>query len=458
MPQSQLQWGIPVSHRTIGLCALIVGCALVASTAQAGEPIGLEARLAQPVMKGGEGHKNYLRVALQGCKPQPAQNRTPVNVAFVIDRSGSMQGDAIAQAREAAIMAINRLLPTDIAAVVIFDHRVDVLVAAQNVTAPSLFTDLIRQIGVRGSTAIHAGVLAGAAEVAKFKEARRLNRVVLLSDGQANVGPTRPEEFGALGQALLAQGISVSTIGLGLRYNEDLMLQLARAGDGNHAFAREPTDLIQIFNKEFDDVLSSCAQTVSIDVELKPGVRAVRALSRDGTIDGQQAKFALNQVYAATEHYVLLEVELDKALATDGEQELGLVKVAYTLARQRRAPDPRCRHPRTLLQFGRGHQGRHRHQGERGGGRADHARAHAASRAAAGPGPGQGGARAADAERQRDPGPDRLHGALAAHAGPAAPILLAGRKRRAGGPQPAQPGPQDAAPARCRAAGASVRY
>ena len=321
-----------MSHRTIGLCAaLVVGGALVASTAQADEPIGLEARLAQPVMKGGEGHKNYLRVALQGCKPQPAQNRTPVNVAFVIDRSGSMQGDAIAQAREAAIMAINRLAPTDIASVVIFDHRVDVLVAAQNVTAPSLFTDLIRQVGARGSTAIHAGVLAGAAEVAKFKEARRLNRVVLLSDGQANVGPTRPEEFGALGRALLAQGISVSTVGLGLRYNEDLMLQLARAGDGNHAFAREPTDLIQIFNKEFDDVLSSCAQTVSIDVELKPGVRAVRALSRDGSIDGQQARFTLNQVYAATEHYVLLEVELDKALATDGERELGLVKVAYTL-------------------------------------------------------------------------------------------------------------------------------
>ena len=320
-----------MTYRTIAMCALFVCQALLASTAQAGEPIALEARLAQPVMKGGEGHKNYLRVALQGCKPEPTQNRTPVNVAFVIDRSGSMQGDPIAQAREAAIMAINRLLPTDIASVVIFDHRVDVLVAAQNVTAPSLFTDLVRQVGARGSTAIHSGVLAGAAEVAKNKDARRLNRVVLLSDGQANVGPSRPEEFALLGQALLAQGISVSTIGLGLRYNEDLMLQLARASDGNHAFAREPTDLIQIFNKEFDDVLSSCAQTVSIDIELKAGVRAVRALSRDGAIDGQQARFTLNQVYAATEHYVLLEVELDKALATDGERELGLVKVAYTL-------------------------------------------------------------------------------------------------------------------------------
>lgn len=320
-----------MTYRTIGMCALFLCGALATTAAHAGQPIALEARLAQPVMKGGEGHKNYLRVALQGCKPEPAQNRTPVNVAFVIDRSGSMHGDPIAQAREAAIMAINRLLPTDIASVVIFDHRVDVLVPAQPVTDASHFTDLIRQVGPRGSTAIHGGVLHGAAEVGKFKDARRLNRVVLLSDGQANVGPARPEDFALLGQALLSQGISVSTIGLGLRYNEDLMLQLARSSDGNHAFARDPSDLINIFNKEFDDVLSACAQTVSIDIELKPGVRAVRALSRDGTIEGQRAKFTLNQVYAATEHYVLLEVELDKALATDGEQELGLVKVAYTM-------------------------------------------------------------------------------------------------------------------------------
>ena len=318
--------------RAIGVCTLLLGAmALTPPAARAGEGIKLEARLAQPVMKSGEGHKNYLRVALQGCKPEPSQTRTPVNVAFVIDRSSSMQGARIAQAREAAIMAINRLLPTDIASVVIFDHAVDVLVPAQPVSDPAHFTDLVQQIGVRGSTAIHAGVLQGAVEVVKFKEPRRLNRVVLLSDGQANIGPVRPAEFAALGRALLTQGISVSTIGLGLGYNEDLMLQLARASDGNHAFAREPTDLVQIFDKEFEDVLGSCAQTVSVDIELKPGVRAVRALSRDGVVEGQRAQFTLNQVYAATEHYVLLEVEIDKAPATADAQELGAVKVAYTL-------------------------------------------------------------------------------------------------------------------------------
>ena len=319
--------------RMLALSALFACAALPAPlAAQANPPVQLDARLAQPVMKSGDTQRNYLRIGLQGCKPEPNQHRTPVNVAFVIDRSGSMAGPRIAEARAAAIMAVMRLTPEDIASVVLFDHTVELLVPAQKVTDPTAIATAIAQVNVRGDTAIHAGVLGGAVEVRKFKDPRRLNRIVLLSDGMANVGPSRPDDFERLGAALLADGISVSTIGLGLGYNEDLMARLARAADGNHAFARNPDDLVQIFNKEFDDVLGSCAQTVSIDVELKPGVRAVSALSREGVIEPQQARFKMNQVYAATEHYVLLEVELDKGLAaTAGDQDLGVVKVAYTV-------------------------------------------------------------------------------------------------------------------------------
>jgi Ca-activated chloride channel family protein len=314
-------------------CACLVAIATFSNVAaRAEKPINLDARFAQGVMKSGEKQKNYLRVALNGCERQPTE-RTPVNVAFVIDRSGSMAGARIAQAREAAAAAIRRLDKNDIASVVIFDDKIDVLVQAQPVEDHAAFIDRIRQVTARGSTAIHGGVIEGAAQVKHNLEARRLNRVVLLSDGQANVGPRQPEEFAKLGRELLQQGISVSTIGVGLQYNEDLMLQLARASDGNHTFVGESTDLIQVFNKEFDDVLASCAQTVSIDIELKPGVRVVRGLSRDAKIDGQTAHFQLNQIYAATEHYVLMEVEVDPS-ATDaagsGDADLGRVRVTYT--------------------------------------------------------------------------------------------------------------------------------
>ena len=316
-------------HAFHTVTAAILAALLAApSGAHAAEPITLTARLAQPVMKNGGGQTNFLRIGLNGCEPQRTADRTPVNVAFVIDRSGSMTGERIAQARAAAVMAVKRLDNKDIASVVIFDEKVDVPVPAQKVADHNYFIDRILQVAPRGNTAIYAGVNAGADEVRKHKDPQRLNRVVLLSDGLANVGPSRPGDFAELGRRLLAEGISVSTIGLGTQYNEDLMLALARAADGNHAFASAPTDLVQIFNREFDDVLASCAQMVSIDVELSPGVRAVRALSREGAIEGAHAKFQLNQVYAATEHYVLMEVAFDTAAAE--EREVGIVHVSYT--------------------------------------------------------------------------------------------------------------------------------
>jgi Ca-activated chloride channel family protein len=316
--------------RTIGACAVVAGLALLPWPALAEKPLTLETRLGQSVMKTGETQRNFLRVAVGGCE-RDKTDRTPVNVAFVIDRSGSMQGMRIAQAREAAIMALKRLNTDDIASVVIFDNHIETLVPAQKVTDHATFVDRIRQVGTRGSTAIHGGVTQGASEVRSHKDNRRLNRIVLLSDGRANVGPRDPAEFEALGRTLQAEGISVSTIGLGLGYNEDLMLKLARASDGNHAFAGDAADLIPIFNREFNDVLSSCAQMVSIDVEMKPGIRIVRALSRDGKVEGQHATFRMNQVYQATEHYVLMEVEVDKVFAdAEDNMELGRVRVSYT--------------------------------------------------------------------------------------------------------------------------------
>jgi len=164
------------------VAAIIAGAFAGAARAGADAPIALTARLAQPVMKSGERQTNYLRIALDGCAPQRNADRTPVNVAFVIDRSGSMSGERIAQAREVAVIAIKRLDDKDIASLVIFDDRIDVPVPAQKVADHNQFIDRILQVAARGNTAIYAGVDAGAAEVRKFKDPHRLNRVVLLSD------------------------------------------------------------------------------------------------------------------------------------------------------------------------------------------------------------------------------------------------------------------------------------
>ena len=170
----------------------------------------------------------FVKIGLTGFKLDSKDKRAPVNVAIVLDKSGSMEGDKIAKAKDAAIAAIGRLGSDDIVSVVAYDSTVQVIVPATKLSDKESVIEQIRRIEAGGSTALFAGVSKGADELRKFLDKNRVNRVILLSDGLANVGPQSPSELGALGASLMKEGISVSTMGLGLDYNEDLMTKLAQ--------------------------------------------------------------------------------------------------------------------------------------------------------------------------------------------------------------------------------------
>jgi Ca-activated chloride channel family protein len=187
---------------------------------------------------------------------------------------------------------------------------------------------LIDEIQIAGSTALFAGVSKGAEELRKFLDRDRVNRIILLSDGIANVGPDSPGALGDLGSALRKQGISVSTIGLGLGYNEDLMFRLAQKSDGNHAFVENAKDLVRIFDYEFRDVMSVVAQDVRIKMKLLNGVKPIRVLNRDAEIFEDEVSVIINQVYSSQEKYFLLEVEVP-AGADQDVIEVAAVDVSY---------------------------------------------------------------------------------------------------------------------------------
>ncbi|MGI9478202.1 MAG: hypothetical protein ACR2PI_15985, partial [Hyphomicrobiaceae bacterium] len=152
---------------------------------------------------------------------------------------------------------------------------------------------------------------------------------ILISDGKANVGPSKPHHFEKLGRRLGRAGISVTTIGLGNGYNEDLMAELARTSDGNHAFARTAADLRDIFNQEFDDVLSVTGQDIEIIIRTKAGVTPLRTLGRPGEINGNEVRLRLNQVYGTSEYSLQLELKVPAGLPI-GETDLVDVEVNYT--------------------------------------------------------------------------------------------------------------------------------
>ncbi len=268
----------------------------------------LDVSLAHPTLLAGTPQTTYLKVGLTGFAMSATEKRPPVNVALVLDKSGSMIGNKIAQAKDAAIRALDRLDANDIVSVVVYDSTVRVVVPATKLTDKHAVRQAIARIDAGGNTALFGGVSKGAAEVRKFLDGKRVNRVILLSDGLANAGPSTPSDLGELGASLMKEGIAVSTLGLGLDYNEDLMVELARRSDGNHVFVEQATELAAVFDREFNDVTSVVAQDITITIHCAAGIRPVRLLGIDGEINGQDVVVRLNQLYSEQEKYALLEV------------------------------------------------------------------------------------------------------------------------------------------------------
>ena len=331
----------PVRYLLSFATALLGAASLFAKST--GDPVRLRIELDRAVLTAGRTEKAVVKIALDGVRLPRPEARPPVNLALVLDRSGSMGGEKIEQAKAAAIEAVRRLAADDVFSLVVFDNNVDTLVPAARVGDGRGIEARIRSIHAGGGTAIYGGVSQGASELRKHIEDRRyVHRLLLLSDGLANVGPSTPEELARLGGSLVKEGISVTTIGVGLDYNEDLMTRLAQRSDGNTYFVASSRDLTRIFNAELGDVLNVIARRVVVTVEFPEGVRPLALVGREGTVRGQRAEFALNQLYGGQEKFALVEVEIVSSRPGE-EREIARASLTFEDALTQRAVTVKAR-------------------------------------------------------------------------------------------------------------------
>lgn len=274
-------------------------------------PVRLRIELDRPVLPADRSEKAIIKISLEGLRRERPESRPPANIAIVLDRSGSMEGDKIAQAKAAAIEALKRLAADDIFSLVAFGSKVETVIPAARVGGGGALESRIMEIRAEGMTALYGGVSEGASELRKnIEKPGYIHRMILLSDGQANQGPSTPEELGRLGSAFFKEGIPVTTVGLGLGYDEDLMTRLALRSDGNTYFVEGAPDLARIFKAEIGDALNVVARRATVEMEFPSGIRPIRFIGRNGSINGQSAEVAINQIYGGEEKYALVEVEV----------------------------------------------------------------------------------------------------------------------------------------------------
>ena len=291
----------------------------------AGETLNLSLVPDREIVLKGPPQEVVLKIDLSAMAHKTKIKRTPLNMAVVLDKSGSMTGVKLDKAKQAAMLLVDRLAPNDYFSMVIFSDRAQVLVPAQKVEDKNALKEKIESIEADGSTALYAGVKTGADQLQEYFSSRRINRVLLLSDGMANVGPSSPHQLRRLGSDLAERGIAVTTIGVGEDYNEDVMAGLAEASDANYYYVADTEKLPAIFAKELGELLTVAAREIKIEITCPDGVTPLGFIGRAEKFENQKACVNLSQLTLGQNRYLLLRCRVN------GESpELARVKVNYT--------------------------------------------------------------------------------------------------------------------------------
>jgi Ca-activated chloride channel homolog len=205
--------------------------------------------------------------------------RPALNLSLVLDRSGSMSGEKMVRAREAAMFCVDQMLPTDRLSVVIFDERIDVLFPSQPASNKQAMKDMISRVQARGSTALHEAWVRGGLTVSERLLDIGINRVILFTDGLANVGVTNTDEIVSQAMGLFQRGVSTSTIGIGEDFNEDLLMPMAQMAGGNAWHVVKADDMQRIFQNELEGLMAQFAHNVSLSLIPADGVRIADMLN-----------------------------------------------------------------------------------------------------------------------------------------------------------------------------------
>ena len=246
------------------------------------------------ILQGSDGTVNLsLTLKADDVIEHVAMEARHVDMVIVLDRSGSMRGKKVADARQAALNLLSRLSNQDRFALVTYSDQVHTSSGLLNVSEANrnYLASLISGIRASGGTNLGAGLKQGIDTLASAGGIGNSGKLILISDGLANKGITRPQDLANLAGTAVQKEFTVSTVGVGADFNEYLMTSIADRGTGNYYYLENPGAFAAVFQKEFDYSRATVASRVSVRMPLQDGVVLVNAAGYPISIQNGTAIF-----------------------------------------------------------------------------------------------------------------------------------------------------------------------
>ena len=260
-------------------------------------------------------------------------NRTPLAVSLVIDRSGSMGEGRLTEAKRCALDLLSRLKDEDWVSVVIYDDQVEVLLETMSARmAKTLLPIRLEGIQPRSMTNLHGGWLKGAETLAPRAGHGMVSRVILLSDGHANRGLQERESIYEQVRELASAGVTTSTVGIGLDFNEELMTGISTAGQGNSWYGQRAEDLAESFDAELGFLTSLVWHDVRIKLTTPLLPRMGQIKVRNDYVKNTEGQYCLPAIAQGSEVWMAISLSMSEVIHL---QDNGLVLRCTILAKDK---------------------------------------------------------------------------------------------------------------------------